>query len=224
MHFFRNHRYRKRNTNQSKVHWGHESAALGILGLLSPSVKVLFPVWVQLLAPGGAHSVQSSSPLPLLYGLYHRPDLGCLHPRALLKWRWGLEPAFRDNKETLGFDHYQVHAQHSIERSVLLAFVAASLTRLVALPAFQKAHGPALPALGPALEKMNIHWYHPTQWTAGLILRYIRWNHQEITLFEITVDTSENKVKLSPGVELDYDLAGDWVGLNLYYILGNVGE
>ena len=111
MHFFRNHRYRKRNTNQSKVHWGHESAALGILGLLSPSVKVLFPVWVQLLAPGGAHSVQSSSPLPLLYGLYHRPDLGCLHPRALLKWRWGLEPAFRDNKENLGFDHYQVHAQ-----------------------------------------------------------------------------------------------------------------
>ena len=43
-------------------------------------------------------------------------------------------------------------------------------------------------------------------------------------MFEITVDTSENKVKLSPGVELDYDLAGDWVGLNLYYILGNVGE
>ena len=73
MHFFRNHRYRKRNTNQSKVHWGHESAALGILGLLSPSVKVLFPVWVQLLAPGGAHSVQAHH--PYRYFMVYTTDL-----------------------------------------------------------------------------------------------------------------------------------------------------
>ena len=33
LHFFRNHRYRKRNTNQSKFHWGHQCAGLGILGL-----------------------------------------------------------------------------------------------------------------------------------------------------------------------------------------------
>ena len=53
LHFFRNHRYRKRNTNQSKFHWGHEFAGLGILGLTSVGA-LLFPVWVQLLTPGAA--------------------------------------------------------------------------------------------------------------------------------------------------------------------------
>ena len=113
------------------------------------------------------------------------------------KWRWGLETAFRDTKENLGFDHYQVHAEQSIERSVLLAFVAASLTRLVALPAFQKAHEQAIPALGPALEKMNIHWYHPTRWTVGLILRYIRWHHQRPAILPC-FSTQENTDKQRP--------------------------
>ena len=31
LHFFRNHRYQKRNTNQSKFHFGHQFGALGLL-------------------------------------------------------------------------------------------------------------------------------------------------------------------------------------------------
>ena len=45
------------------------------------------------------------------------------------KLRWGFETNMRDTKEELGFDQYQVHSQRSIERSVLLSFVAASLTQ-----------------------------------------------------------------------------------------------
>ena len=51
LHFFKNHRYRKGNTNQSKFHWGHEFAALGVLGLTGVGA-LLFPVWVKLLEPG----------------------------------------------------------------------------------------------------------------------------------------------------------------------------
>ena len=50
LHFFRNHRYRKRNTNQSKFHWGHQFAGLGLLGLDGLTAR-LFPVWVHLLDP-----------------------------------------------------------------------------------------------------------------------------------------------------------------------------
>ena len=56
LHFFKNHRYRMRNTNQSKFHWGHEFAALGILGLTSVGT-LLFPVWVKLLEPGAVHAL-----------------------------------------------------------------------------------------------------------------------------------------------------------------------
>lgn len=51
LHFFRNHRYRKRNTNQSKFHWGHEFAAIGLLAL-SAGACWLFPLWVTLIEPG----------------------------------------------------------------------------------------------------------------------------------------------------------------------------
>jgi len=50
LHFFHNHRYRKGNTNQSKFHWGHQFAGLGIL-TITASAAYLFPVWVKLLAP-----------------------------------------------------------------------------------------------------------------------------------------------------------------------------
>ena len=50
LHFFRNHSYQKRNTNQSKFHWGHQFAGLGLLAV-SSSLAVLFPVWVKLLDP-----------------------------------------------------------------------------------------------------------------------------------------------------------------------------
>ena len=51
LHFFRNHKYQKRNRNQSKFHWGHQFAALGLLSL-SASQAVLFPVWVKMILPG----------------------------------------------------------------------------------------------------------------------------------------------------------------------------
>ncbi|MBT3602330.1 MAG: hypothetical protein HOE48_19445 [Candidatus Latescibacteria bacterium] len=58
LHFFRNHRYRKRNTNQSKFHWGHEFAALGILGLTEQG-NFLFPVWAKLLRVGAGHALSA---------------------------------------------------------------------------------------------------------------------------------------------------------------------
>ena len=51
----------------------------------------------------------------------------------------------------------------------------------------------------------------------------------EIEVFGISVEDTEEKIKLTPGVsytmgklaaEIDYDLAGDWAGINLYYSLG----
>lgn len=56
LHFFRNHRYRRKNTNQSKFHWGHEFAALGLLAL-SAGTWSLLPLWVKLLEPGAASAL-----------------------------------------------------------------------------------------------------------------------------------------------------------------------
>lgn len=51
LHFFRNHRYRKRNTNPSKFHWGHQFGALGLL-CQDAVGALLFPIWSRLLLPG----------------------------------------------------------------------------------------------------------------------------------------------------------------------------
>ena len=50
LHFFRNFKYQKGRVNQSKFHFGHEFAALG---LLCETAKqwILFPVWVRLIVP-----------------------------------------------------------------------------------------------------------------------------------------------------------------------------
>ena len=50
LHFFRNHRYQKCNTNQSKFHWGHQFGALGLL-CTTVTETILFPVWVNLICP-----------------------------------------------------------------------------------------------------------------------------------------------------------------------------
>ena len=50
LHFFRNHRYQKRNSNQSKFHWGHQFGALGLL-CTTVTETILFPVWVNLICP-----------------------------------------------------------------------------------------------------------------------------------------------------------------------------
>ena len=58
LRFFRNYRYVKGNTNQSKFHWGHQFAGLGILGL-SKGGTFLFPVWVRLLYGGSADALRA---------------------------------------------------------------------------------------------------------------------------------------------------------------------
>ena len=308
LHFFRNHRYRKRNTNQSKFHWGHQFAGLGLLALSGPW-PTLFPVWVKLLdslalgvsglaafesivgvIPAGliifdrgfnnrkyfkvllenGHQLlcrarknaafyylpepeeQSGKGRPKVYGKRVRIErlpytdmkstaLGklisvaaltvrtkmCPQPVQLVvirtrpkkhkpyryflvyttdlalpvdtivryyKLRWGFETNMRDTKESLGFDHYQVHSEVSIERSVLLSFVAASLAQLVALSAFQQAHSDTLPSLKQGLEEMNMHWYHPERWTLGLIIRYLRWKHHR-RAFSADISENENSEK-----------------------------
>lgn len=50
LHFFRNHRYQTRNTNQSKFHHGHQFGALGLL-CSTVTQTLLFPVWVKLICP-----------------------------------------------------------------------------------------------------------------------------------------------------------------------------
>ena len=50
LHFFRNHRYQTRNTNQSKFHHGHQFGALGLL-CSTVTETILFPVWVKLICP-----------------------------------------------------------------------------------------------------------------------------------------------------------------------------
>ncbi|MFT5373769.1 MAG: hypothetical protein ACI906_000585 [Candidatus Latescibacterota bacterium] len=51
----------------------------------------------------------------------------------------------------------------------------------------------------------------------------------EVEIFGFKAETTETKVKLTPGIgyqmgnlaaEIDVDLAGDWAGVNLYYVLG----
>jgi hypothetical protein len=51
----------------------------------------------------------------------------------------------------------------------------------------------------------------------------------EVEIFGIKADDSEIKIKATPGIgyqmgnlaaEIDVDLAGDWAGVNLYYVLG----
>ena len=99
----------------------------------------------------------------------------------------------RDNKETLGFDHYQVRSERAIESSVLLCFVATSLLRLLAWPAFQQAHTTFLPSVQQGVKEMGIHWYQPAYWTLGLILRYVRQH-----LFSVSISQEKTAGKENP--------------------------
>ena len=58
LRFFRNYRYVKGNTNQSKFHWGHQFAGLGILGLCGSST-FFFPVWVRLLSGSATDALRA---------------------------------------------------------------------------------------------------------------------------------------------------------------------
>ncbi len=75
---------------------------------------------------------------PYRYFMVYTTDLS-LSVETILRYyklRWGFETNMRDTKEELGFDPYQVRSERSINRSVLLSFVATSLTPLIAWPAF----------------------------------------------------------------------------------------
>ena len=110
------------------------------------------------------------------------------------KLRWGFETNMRDTKQELGFDQYQVRSPQAIQRSVLLSFVAASLTQLLAWPAFEKTQAATFPAVEKGLQQMDIHWYHPKRWTLGLLLRYLRWQkHRQV--FSLSISSEENKPK-----------------------------
>lgn len=56
LRFFRNNRYVKGNTNQSKFHWGHQFAGLAIWGLHAGRL-FLFPVWVRFLRRGACEAL-----------------------------------------------------------------------------------------------------------------------------------------------------------------------
>lgn len=287
LRFFRNYRYVKGNTNQSKFHWGHQFAGLGILGLCEGNT-FLFPVWVRLLCGRATDALRAFKaaikllpcglivfdrgfnnrkyfkvlieqghhllcrvrknaafyyPAPKkpigkrgrqpIYGRrahfqywhYHPVyvtaldktfDLAhavvrskmCPQPVHLVvirtkpvksqpyryflvfttDWtlsveqivyyytlRWKIETGFRDCKQSFGFDQYRTRSKKAIQRSVTLAFIAASLTQLMALPTFLKAHNQTGTDLENALDEMNIHWYQPKTWTLGLLVSYIRW-------------------------------------------------
>jgi hypothetical protein len=303
LHFFRNHRYRKRNTNQSKFHWGHEFAALGILGLTKDG-NFLFPVWVKLLQVGADYALsafQSAIALipsgliifdrgfnnrkyfkalleqghhllcrarknavfyypakvprvkkrgpkpkygqrasfkrwqfqdtfvetlnktyavahqmvytkscpdpvrlvvirtkqkqnkPYCYFLVYTTDLNLSVETIVYYYdlRWKIETGFRDCKESFGFDHYQVKSETAIQRSVVLSFVAATLTQMTVLPKFNAEQADALPEVGEALQEMKIHWYQPRQWTLGLIIKFIRWKNT-IQLFYASFSNHKN--------------------------------
>lgn len=306
LHFFRNHRYRKRNTNQSKFHWGHEFAALGILGLTGVGA-LLFPVFVKLLEPGAvcalaafksiipvippgliifdrgfnnrkyfnvlleeghhllcrarknaafyypaptkpkgkkgrqpiygkradfrhwhygdlyvealdetyevAHQIVRTKMCPLTvrlvvirtkpvksrpyrYFLVFTTDL-TLPVETIVYYydlRWKIETGFRDSKQSFGFSDYQVKSETAIQRSVVLSFIGASLTQLMALPKFRQEQPDALPQVEDALQKMNIHWYRPHRWTLGLIARYIRWQTMR-HLFPASLGGDQNATK-----------------------------
>jgi hypothetical protein len=305
LHFFRNHRYQKRNTNQSKFHWGHEFAALGLLGLTATGAW-LFPVWVRLLAPEAvassalvafqalvvvlppgliifdrgfnnrkyftalldaghhllcrarknaafydpaapprlprrgrpkrygkrvhvehwwytdrympavgktlsvAHQIvrtklcpvpvhlvvvrtRPSPTKPYRYFLVYTTDL-TLSVETIVRYyklRWTFETGMHDSKESFGFDHYQVRSATAIQRSVLLSFVATSLTQILAFVAEQPVAPGVLPSLIVGLQAMNIHWYHPQRWTLGLITCYLRWHHSR-HLFSASFSVNKN--------------------------------
>jgi len=283
LHFFPNHRYQKRNKNQSKFHWGHQFAALGLL-CLTVSQALLFPVWVKMLLPGDtalnslavmetilrhiplgliifdrgfnnrkvfkilllcghhllcrarsnavfyylpkpgeqprrgrkrkygkrvnvsrmhfrdmevdgqtvsvAHAIvrtrmcpqvvrlvvkrtKPKKSKPYRYFMVYTTDLS-LPVETILRYyrlRWEQETAFRDTKQSFGFDEYQVGSYISISRFVQLSFVAASVMQLLF------AHSQPMMNLDvdQVLKTLGIHWYHPSKLTRGLMQAYLRY-------------------------------------------------
>jgi len=279
LHFFPNHKYNLKNKNQSKYHWGHQFAALGIL---SVSQMILFPVWVKMLIPGDAMlnslavltAIMSNIPSGLVIFdrgfnnrkvfkilLDHKHQLLCraksnavfyfpveaqkqtkrgrprkygkrlgiptmsfrqidflgqiaeiadaivytkmcpqqvrlvvrrtfsektkiykyfcvyttdldLPVEKILQYyrlRWEQETAFRDSKQSFGFDDYQVQSETSISRFVQLSFVAMSVMQLFFNQSTLSYN------VDEVCETLGIHWYRPSKLTRGLMQAYLRY-------------------------------------------------
>ncbi len=80
--------------------------------------------------------------------------------------RWELEIAFRDTKQNVGFDAYQVQSHKSISRLVQLSVVAASILQWLFV---QLQSPPASIPVDEVLEVLGIHGYHPKKLTRGLM-------------------------------------------------------
>ncbi len=279
LHFFPNHKYNSKNKNQSKYHWGHQFAALGLLSV-SVSQAVLFPVWVKMLIPGDAMlnslavltTIMSNIPAGLVifdrgfnnrkvfkiilnYGHHllcrarsnavfyfpveaqkkkgrprkygKRLDITSMSFRQIdflgqiseiadaivyskmcpqevrlvvrrtlsektktykyfcvyttnldlpvekilfyYRLRWEQETAFRDSKQSFGFDNYQVRSETSISRFVQLSFVSMSIMQLF-------FNQPTLSYnVDEICETLGIHWYRPSKLTRGLMQAYLRY-------------------------------------------------
>jgi len=299
LHFFPNHKYNLKNKNQSKYHWGHQFAALGIL---SVSQAILFPVWVKMLIPGDAvlnslavlttimsnissglvifdrgfnnrkvfkiildygHQLlcraksnavfyfpvehplepQKKRGRPRKYGkrmdiavmsfrqidflgqiaevadaivytkmcpqqvrlvvrrtfsektktykyfCVYTTNLGLSVEKILFYYRlrWEQETAFRDSKQSFGFDDYQVQSETSISRFVQLSFVAMSVMQLF-FNQSTLSH-----SVDEVCEALGIHWYRPSKLTRGLMQAYLRYlsfrelfSCSKVTLFNQT--------------------------------------
>ncbi len=88
--------------------------------------------------------------------------------------RWGISSAFRDAKQNLGFDEYQVKSEKSINRFVQLSFVATRLIQWVFIKSAETANPTEVE---PVIQTLGIHWYHPTKLTRGLMIAYLRFCH-----------------------------------------------
>lgn len=299
LHFFPNHKYNLKNKNQSKYHWGHQFAALGIL---SVSQAILFPVWVKMLIPGDAvlnslavlttimsnissglvifdrgfnnrkvfkiildygHQLlcraksnavfyfpvehplepQKKRGRPRKYGkrmdiavmsfrqidflgqiaevadaivytkmcpqqvrlvvrrtfsektktykyfCVYTTNLGLSVEKILFYYRlrWEQETAFRDSKQSFGFDDYQVQSETSISRFVQLSFVSMSIMQLF-FNQSTLSH-----SVDEVCEALGIHWYRPSKLTRGLMQAYLRYlsfrelfSCSKVTLFNQT--------------------------------------
>ncbi|HGJ65393.1 TPA: hypothetical protein ENS27_08395 [bacterium] len=298
LHFFPNHKYNLKNKNQSKYHWGHQFAALGLLSV-SVSQTILFPVWVKMLIPGDAmlnslavlttisnissglvifdrgfnnrkvfkilldyrhhllcraksnavfyfpveheQQKQTKRGRPRKYGkrldisamcfgqidflgqiaeiasaivyskmcpqqvrlvvrrtfsktntykyfMVYTTDLDLSVEKIIFYYRlrWEQETAFRDSKQSFGFDDYQVKSETSINRFVQLSFVSMSIMQLFFNQSM--SHN-----VDEVCQTLGIHWYKPSKLTRGLMQAYLRYlsfrelfSSLKVTLFDQT--------------------------------------
>ena len=101
--------------------------------------------------------------------------------------RWKIETAFRDVKQNFGFDKYQVKSRKSINRFVMLSFIACSLTKLI-WTKMATAENLNVEAL---CQRLGRHWYKPAKLTIGVCVAYLRTRITE-TSFSLSSKQKQN--------------------------------